>query len=79
MWLLGSITDISELREKIASINLVDEAVPVLGFVPPLHFIVTDKTGETVVIESDSGELVIKENPVGVMTNSPEFGWHLKI
>ena len=78
MWLLGSITDISELREKIASINLVDEAVPVLGFVPPLHFIVTDKKGETVVIESDSGELVIKENPVGVMTNSPEFGWHLK-
>lgn len=78
MWLLGDIANISDLRKRISTINLVDEAVPLLGFVPPLHFIVTDKTGETVVIESDSGELLIKDNPVGVMTNSPEFGWHLK-
>ena len=78
IWLLGEIENISELRERIAEVQIVEEEVPVLGFVPPLHYIVTDKTGETVVLESDSGELVIKDNPVGVMTNSPEFGWHLK-
>lgn len=78
IWLLGEIESISELRKRIAEIQIVEKEVPVLGFVPPLHYIVTDKTGETVVIESDSGELVIKDNPVGVMTNSPEFGWHLK-
>ena len=78
IWLLGEIENISELRERIAEVQIVEKEVPVLGFVPPLHYIVTDKTGETVVLESDSGELVIKDNPVGVMTNSPEFGWHLK-
>lgn len=78
IWLLGEIESISELWEKIATVNVVEKEVPLLGFVPPLHYIVTDKTGETVVIESDSGELVIKDNPVGVMTNSPEFEWHLK-
>lgn len=78
IWLLGEIESISELRKRITEIQIVEKEVPVLGFVPPLHYIVTDKTGETVVIESDSGELVIKDNPVGVMTNSPEFGWHLK-
>ncbi len=59
-------------------VNLIEEEVPLLGFVPPLHFIVTDRTGETVVLESDGGELVIKDNPVGVMANSPELNWHLK-
>ena len=54
----------------MTEINLVEKEIPLLGFVPPLHFIITDRTGETVVVESDSGELVIKENPVGVMTNS---------
>ncbi|MGM0214538.1 choloylglycine hydrolase family protein [Enterococcus sp. AZ109] len=78
MWLLGQIESISELRERITEIQLVEEAIPVMGFIPPLHFIVTDKTGETVVLESDSGEMVVKDNPVGVMTNSPDFGWHLK-
>lgn len=78
MWLLGEISSIAELRERITEINLVEEEIPMLGFVPPLHFIVTDKTGETVVLESDSGEMVVKDNPVGVMTNSPEFDWHLK-
>lgn len=78
MWLLSQIESITELRERIDEINLVDAEVPLFGFLPPLHFIVTDKTGETVVLESDSGELEIKENPVGVMTNSPDFGWHLK-
>mgnify|MGYP001034611329 CR=1 FL=1 len=78
MWLLGQMGSISELRERITEICLVEEAIPMMGFVPPLHFIVTDKTGETVVLESDSGEMVVKDNPVGVMTNSPDFGWHLK-
>lgn len=78
MWVLGEIASIAELRERMTEINLVEKEIPLLGFVPPLHFIITDRTGETVVVESDSGELVIKENPVGVMTNSPEFGWHLK-
>lgn len=78
MWLLGEIGSIAELKERITEINLVEEEIPMLGFIPPLHFIVTDKTSETVVLESDSGEMVVKANPVGVMTNSPDFDWHLK-
>lgn len=78
MWILGEIESIEELRIKINEINLVNAEISLLGTTPPLHFIVTDKTGETVVIETNSGEIEIKENPVGVMTNSPELEWHLK-
>lgn len=49
-----------------------------LGIVLPLHFIVTDSSGKTVVIEPQGGPLVVKENPFKVMTNSPELEWHVK-
>lgn len=78
MWILGEIESIKELRIKINEINLVNAEISLLGTTPPLHYIVTDQTGETVVIETNSGEIELKENPVGVMTNSPELEWHLK-
>ena len=43
-----------------------------------MHFIVTDTTGRCVVIETNRGFIEIKENPIGVMTNSPELEWHVK-
>lgn len=78
MWLLGEIANIEELKDRLSHVQLVEETDPLLGLVLPLHFMVTDSTGETIVIETNSGELEIKDNPVGVMTNSPEFEWHLK-
>lgn len=78
MWVLGEISSIQELKERIQEVNIVDVETELLSTVIPLHFIVTDKSGETVVIESNTGKLMIKDNPVGVMTNSPELEWHLK-
>lgn len=78
MWILGNIASIAELRAKLETLNLVQRALPMLNTVVPLHYIVTDSQGETVVLETNTGRLQIKENPVGVMTNSPELEWHLK-
>ena len=78
MWLLGEIKNIAELEVRLPEIHLVSREVALLGIVPPLHFSVTDATGRSVVLETNRGELEMKENPVGVMTNSPEFEWHLK-
>lgn len=78
MWVLGSIGSVQELKERIESINLVSLELELLSKVVPLHYIVTDKSGDTAVIETNSGKLEIKDNPVGVMTNSPELEWHLK-
>jgi choloylglycine hydrolase len=78
MWVLGNIASISELEEKIKGVNVVNAAISLLGIAPPLHFIVTDKTCRTVVIETENQKLTFKEDPVGVMTNSPSLEWHLK-
>lgn len=78
MWVLGELSSIEELKERIQEVNIVNVETELLSTVIPLHYIVTDRSGETVVIESNTGKLVIKDNPVGVMTNSPELEWHLK-
>lgn len=78
MWLLGEISSVEELKKRIFEINIINEENSLLSLVLPLHYIVTDKTGMTVVVETNTGEIELKENPVGVMTNSPELEWHLK-
>ena len=50
--------------------------VPLLGTVPPLHWMFSDRGGEAVVIESDADGLHIYRNSIGVMTNSPGYAWH---
>jgi choloylglycine hydrolase len=42
-----------------------------------LHWRLSDKSGRTVAIEYLDGELKVIKNPLGVMTNSPNFTWHL--
>jgi choloylglycine hydrolase len=44
---------------------------------PPFHYIVYDKTGASIAIEPLDGKLVVRNNPLGVFTNSPSFDWHM--
>jgi len=45
--------------------------------VPPVHFVVQDRSGKAVVIEPLNKSLKIYDNPLGVLTNSPSFDWHM--
>ncbi|MBU0683450.1 MAG: choloylglycine hydrolase family protein [Candidatus Omnitrophota bacterium] len=42
-----------------------------------LHYIVTDSSGNLIVIEYVDRELKIYDDTVGVMTNSPPYDWHI--
>jgi len=46
--------------------------------VPPVHFAVHDAEGGNIVIEFIAGEITVYDNPVGVLTNSPSFDWHIE-
>jgi len=78
MWILGNFKTIDELAKEITNVCIVEEKVPVLDIVTPLHWIITDQSGRCVVIEPTEAELRIKENLVGVMTNSPNIEWHIQ-
>ena len=50
---------------------------PALGMPVPAHWIVVEPSGKSIVIEHVKGKLQIFDNPLGVITNSPAFDWHL--
>lgn len=79
-WILGSFKNVAEVKAAMESNNTEFwlPRMPILGNVPaPLHFAIFDKAGNGLVIEFFNGKKNIYDNPVGVLTNGPEFTWHL--
>lgn len=76
-WLLGQCATVREAREKLQAMTLVAEFNQELGAVPTAHYLLVDATGDSLVIEPVGKKLVMRDNPVGVFTNSPPFDWHL--
>ena len=77
LFLLGTCSDVKEAVAAAKSVLVGDVVQKDMGFVPPAHYIVTDASGKSVVLEHVDGELKIHANPLGVMTNSPTFDWHM--
>ena len=47
------------------------------GIVPPVHYVVHDASGKSIVIEYVEGKLHVHDNVIGVVTNSPSFDWQM--
>ncbi|MDR0253204.1 MAG: choloylglycine hydrolase family protein [Brucellaceae bacterium] len=76
-WILTNFATVEEVKTAIQDISVINLVQPEMGFAPPLHYTIHDASGKSIVIEPVDGKLKIYENPVGVMTNSPSFDWHL--
>jgi penicillin V acylase-like amidase (Ntn superfamily) len=80
-WVLGNFKSVEEVKEAMRN-GQTEFWVPVSPLDPeaplPLHYAINDKSGNSIVVEFTDGKLNLYENPVGVMTNGPEFPWHLK-
>jgi choloylglycine hydrolase len=76
-FLLGTCSDVKEAIAAAKSVRVGKVVQKDMGFVPPVHFIVTDASGKSVVLEHIDGELKVHANPLGVMANSPTFDWHM--
>lgn len=76
-WILTNYATVAEVKEAITNIDVIAVAQPEMGIVPPVHYTVHDATGASLVIEPIDGKLKVYDNPVGIMTNSPTFDWHL--
>jgi len=81
-WILGNFSTVAEVRKMIPHIRVSEGNKLRSGNVTlPLHYIVHDKAGNSLVLEYSDGYLHMFDNPLGVMTNSPTFDWmmtHLK-
>jgi choloylglycine hydrolase len=77
VYLLGTCADVNEAVAAAKSVLVGNAVQKDMGFIPPAHYIVTDATGKSVVLEFVDGELKTHNNPLGVLTNSPTFDWHI--
>ncbi|RBL89095.1 linear amide C-N hydrolase [Chitinophaga flava] len=79
-WLLSSFTTVDEVKKAVDSGILINKGIPLYinGGIPfPLHYKVHDAQGKSLVIECVGGKLYTYNNPLGVLTNSPTFDWHM--
>ncbi len=76
-WLLANFASVEEVRANYDKVALLPVVLPELGIAPPVHFVVHDRTGKAVVVEPVEKRLKIHDNPLGVLTNSPTFDWHM--
>src|SRR5438874_7521584 len=76
-WILESFANVEEVKAHIGNIVVPGVVFGGWGFAPEAHYIVHDATGRSIVIEYVGGKLNIHDNPLGVLTNSPAFDWHM--
>lgn len=77
-WILGQYATTEEVKAALAAnIVVLTALAPLKGAETPFHFVVHDRSGKSIVIEFSDQKQHVYDNPVGVMTNGPEFTWHL--
>ena len=81
MWVLGNFQSVRQVKQALQAgeVNIWLPQVPFMGNAAmPIHYAIFDKTGAGIVIEYSKGQQNIYDNEVGVMTNIPDFSWHLQ-
>lgn len=76
VWVLTNFSSVAELKEALNGIVMAPTPLPGLGLMP-FHFAVLDASGGSIIIEPIGGTLKVYDNPLGVITNSPTFDWHM--
>ena len=77
-WTLSQFASVAEVRAALAEQPVALDALALLGGVQaPFHYVLHDRAGESVVLEFERGQLSLYDNPVRVLTNGPQFSWHL--
>ena len=69
-WLLSRCAGVEEAVQAMEQITLVDEPIQSKSLLA--HYILSDRTGEAVIIEPDEGGLSIHRDTIGVLANSPD-------
>ncbi len=76
-WILENQASVEEVKANIGKVVVPAVVFPAWGFSPEVHYVVSDSSGKSIVIEYAGGKLHLYDNPLGVLTNSPTFDWQM--
>jgi choloylglycine hydrolase len=76
-YLLGNFANVDEIKKSLPKVNVYTKALNHQGqsVVFPVHYIITDKQGESIAVEYSEGKLNIYDDKTGILTNSPSYPW----
>lgn len=76
-YLLTTCASIEDVKKALSEVTVVGKIEPALGIAPPIHLIVTEPNGKAMAIEFTEGVTTFHDAPLGVITNSPNYDWHM--
>lgn len=76
-WILTNFKTVEEVKTALPTIKVSKVPLAQWKIAPPDHVIVHDAAGNSIVVEYVKGMLTVYDNPLGVITNSPTFDWHI--
>ena len=75
-YILSNFASVKEVKEGLSDLNITDRAFSIELPSTPLHWIISD-CEESLTVESDSKGVRVMPNLAGVLTNSPNFEYHI--
>ena len=76
-WILENFATVDEVKANIGNIVVPSVVFKDWGFAPEAHYMCTTPPARASCSSTSAGRLNIHDNPLGVMTNSPTFDWHM--
>ncbi len=76
-WLMGNFATVEEVKEVILKINVASMSLKEMHGESYFHVALHDATGKNLVIEFIEGQVKVYDNPLGVLTNRPDFDWQI--
>lgn len=77
LWALSNFTNLDELKSALEDLVLVNKGFKEDLPVALLHWMFTDLSGNSIVVEYMEDGIHVYDNPVGVLTNDPIFPWQI--
>jgi choloylglycine hydrolase len=76
-WIMGNFATVEEVKEALPKINVTGRSLKEANGNLYMHIAVHDAVGKNLVIEFIGGQVKVYDNPLGVMTNRPDFEWQI--
>src|SRR5579859_1221802 len=79
VWILSNFANVAEVKAGLPSVLVNTCPYPDEKGKPtqPMHYNIHDAAGNALVVEYVGGKIHVYDNPIGVLTNSPTFDWHI--
>ncbi len=76
-WIMGNFATVEEVKEALPKVNVAGRSLKEANGNLDMHIAVHDASGKNLVIEFIDGQVKVYDNPLGVMTNRPDFEWQV--